>query len=154
MLQGKFTVLYWLSQPGFIEDVKFHTVHSIIRRIGQCLAKYCYSQSWRWGWQTLRHVIPKWNTERFPWHRAFVAIYFFLFLLPYQNVYVVKNMCIYTHTWLCTLVYGFIYLFISHVCTFHRSYRQRLFQILEQSRIKVRVSVMEVNIKILIAKQY
>jgi hypothetical protein len=37
--------------------------------------------------------------------------------------------------------------------TFHKSYGERPFQILEQSKIKVRVTIMEVNI-ILITKQY
>ena len=35
---------------------------------------------------------------------------FFLFLLPDQHVYVVKNICICTHIWLCTLVYELLLL--------------------------------------------
>ena len=45
----------------------------------------------------LWHPCPKWQAERFFWHAAFHAVQTFLFLLPDQRLYTVKNMCIYAH---------------------------------------------------------
>ena len=50
---------------------------------------------------SLRHACPKWHTERFPCHAAVGAVpnFFCLVTLPNQRLYIVKNMCIYTHIW-------------------------------------------------------
>jgi len=56
----------------------------------------------RSGLVNLWHACQKWHAERLPWRAAFTAVpIFFLFLLPSQVLYIVKNMCICTHIWLC-----------------------------------------------------
>jgi len=48
------------------------------------------------GLANLRHA------ERFPWHVAYTAVPIsFLFILSTQRLYIVKNVCIYTHTHDC-----------------------------------------------------
>jgi hypothetical protein len=47
----------------------------------------------RTGMLNLKHTCPKWQVERFIWHMAFTAAPLFLFLLPDQCLYIVKNMC-------------------------------------------------------------
>jgi hypothetical protein len=52
----------------------------------------------RAGIVNLGYVCPKWHPERFPRHAALTGVpNFFLLLLPDQLIYIVKNMCIYTH---------------------------------------------------------
>ena len=53
---------------------------------------------YRPGLTNFWHACPKWHVEIFPWHAAFTVLRFFLFLLSDQRLYIVNNMCIYTHT--------------------------------------------------------
>jgi hypothetical protein len=48
------------------------------------------SRQARTGLTNLWHEYTQRHVERFPWHAAFTAV-------PDQSLYIVKNMCIYTH---------------------------------------------------------
>ena len=46
------------------------------------------------GLPNVWHACSKWHTERFRWHATFTLLPFlFLFLVPDQLLYIVKNMC-------------------------------------------------------------
>jgi hypothetical protein len=57
---------------------------------------------------------------------------FITYVITY--VFVIHLSFIVTGDSCCVVIY--IYLFMYFTCTFHRSYRQEPFQVLEQSRIK------------------
>ena len=50
------------------------------------------------GMPNVRHASPTWQAERIPRHAAFIVVPFFLFLLSYQCLHIVKNMSIYVYT--------------------------------------------------------
>jgi len=53
------------------------------------------------GLPNVWHACSKWHTERFPWHATFTLVPFlFLFLVPDQRLYIVKNVyvCVRAHT--------------------------------------------------------
>jgi hypothetical protein len=52
------------------------------------------------GLKNLWHTSQKWHVERFPWHTEFHCCPNFVFLLPDQRLYIVKNVCIHTYTYL------------------------------------------------------
>jgi hypothetical protein len=49
------------------------------------------------GMSNVWHACPKWRADRFPRHAAFIAVPILLFHLPDRRLYIVKNMCIFTH---------------------------------------------------------
>ena len=56
---------------------------------------------YRPGLMNLWHMCPKRHTGRLPWRMAFAVVPCFLFPLPSQPLYTVKN-TVYKHIWLCT----------------------------------------------------
>jgi hypothetical protein len=58
-----------------------------------------YQGCWTYG----SHARTKCRAKRFPLHAAFTVILIFLFLWPDRRLHIVRNMCIYTHVWLCSV---------------------------------------------------
>ena len=65
-----------------------------------CVCAYFASIIGSWsstGPTNLWHACPKWHAGRFPWHAAFTALQFLLFLLPNWLLHIVKTMYVCIH---------------------------------------------------------
>jgi len=69
---------------------------------------------YRTGLMNLWHMCPKRHTGRLPWHAAFTVVPCFLFLLPDQPLYAVKNIA-YIHTSDCVRTVYTLLLLLNNI---------------------------------------